>query len=61
MAVKDKIMNWINSWKQGSKQDDKIKLNVRFGLFTILDFDWDISSKKFRFILLNCGFQCGKW
>ena len=54
-------MNCINSWKKGNKQDDKIRLEVRLGLFTILDFDLDISSKKFRFILLNFGFQCGKW
>ena len=54
-------MNCINSWKNNSKQDDKIKFGLRLGLFTILDFDWDISSKKFRFILLNFGFQCGKW
>ena len=60
MAVKDKTMDWINSWKQGNKKE-KYNIEVRLGRFTILEMKFCACSEKkcakFRFILLNLGFE----
>ena len=61
MAVKDKIMNWINSWKQGNKRE-KYQIELRFGTFTLLEIKFCICSipcdcARFRFMLFNFGFE----
>ena len=55
MAVKDKRMNWINSWKQGNKKDNKYNIEFRFGRLTLLEIKWE--AKKFRFMIFNFGFE----
>ena len=32
MVVKDKIMNWINSWQEGNKKE-KYNIEIRLGTF----------------------------
>ena len=60
MAVKDKVMNFINSWKQGNKKE-KYNIEIRFGRFTLLEIKLCMCSvskcSKFRIILLNLGFE----
>ena len=55
--LKDKVMkkvNWINGFDAGNKKE-KYYLEFRFGTFTILELKWEKS--KFRFMLLNLGFE----
>ena len=55
MAEKDKIMiNWINGFKAGNKKE-KYYVEFRLGTFTVLELKWEKS--KFRFMLLNFGFE----
>ena len=60
MAVKDKIMNWINSWKQGNKKE-KYNIELRLGKFTILEIKFcacvEKECERFRVILFNFGFE----
>ena len=53
-------MDWINSWKQGNKKE-KYNIEIRLGRFTILEMKFCACSEKkcarFRFILLNLGFE----
>ena len=61
MVVKDKIMNWINSWRQGNKRE-KYKIELRFGTFTLLELKFCVCSvpcdcPRCRFIFLNFGFE----
>tara|TARA_R100000664_G_scaffold33525_2_gene50879 strand:+ start:3438 stop:3602 length:165 start_codon:yes stop_codon:yes gene_type:complete len=53
-------MNWINSWKQGNKKE-KYNIEFRLGVFTLLEIKYYACSEgkpvKFRFILLNLGFE----
>ena len=62
MAEKDKIMNWINSWKKGNKKE-KYEITFRLGRITVLEIkaclfcDENCTAKRFRVILLNFGFE----
>ena len=49
--------NWINSFKAKNKQGDKLIIDVRFGKFTLFQFDGDISNKKYRIIFFNLGVE----
>ena len=55
--LKDKVMkkiNWINGFDAGNKKE-KYYLEFRLGTITILEMKWEKS--KFRFMLLNLGFE----
>jgi len=60
MAEKDKIMDWINSWKEGNKKE-KYNIEIRLGTFTILEMKYCACSvqkcAKFRMMLFNLGFE----
>ena len=62
MAVKDRIMNWINGYNAGNKKA-KYNLELRIGTFTVLEIKFCVCNKtdcecaKFRFMLLNLGFE----
>ena len=60
MVVKDKIMNWINSWKEGNKKE-KYNIEIRLGKFTILEMKYCACAvkkcAKFRMMLFNLGFE----
>ena len=60
MAEKDKLMNWINSWKEGNKKE-KYNIEIRLGKFTILEMKYCACSvqkcAKFRMMLFNLGFE----
>ena len=48
------MVNWINGFDAGNKKE-KYQLEFRLGTFTILELKWEKS--KFRFMLLNLGFE----
>ena len=56
------MINWINGYAAGNKKQ-KFELNFRLGTFTVLEIkaclfcEEGCSSKKFRFMILNLGFQ----
>ena len=55
--LKDNVMkkvNWINGFDAGNKKE-KYYLEFRLGTITILELKWEKS--KFRFMLLNMGFE----
>ena len=55
--LKDNVMkkvNWINGFDAGNKKE-KYYLEFRLGTITILELKWEKS--KFRFMLLNLGFE----
>tara|TARA_R100001594_G_scaffold45152_1_gene77797 strand:- start:194 stop:388 length:195 start_codon:yes stop_codon:yes gene_type:complete len=63
LEEKDKIMiNWINGYAAGNKKQ-KYKLNFRLGTFTVLEIkaclfcEEGCSTKKFRFMIFNLGFE----
>ena len=53
-------MNFINSWQEGNKQA-KYNVEIRLGRITVLEIKVCLCSKKkcskFRFMLLNFGFE----
>ena len=62
MAVKDKNMNWINSWAKGNKKE-KYEISIRLGRLTILEIkaclfcSKECTCKRFRVLVLNFGFE----
>jgi hypothetical protein len=48
-------INWINSWKQGSKKS-KYNICIRLGTITLLHLYCN-PGEEHRFILLNFGFE----
>jgi len=54
VVVKIRIMNWINGYDAGNKKE-KYRLEFRLGTFTVLEIK--IEKNKFRFMLLNLGFE----
>ena len=62
MAVKDKNMNWINSWAKGNKKE-KYEISIRLGRLTILEVkaclfcEEGCSAKRFRVLVFNFGFE----
>ena len=55
-------MNWINSWAKGNKKE-KYEFTFRLGRITVLEIktclfcEKDCSCKRFRFMILNFGFE----
>jgi len=63
MAEKDKIMiNWINGFNAGNKKE-KYEITFRLGTFTVLEIkaclfcEKGCTSKRFRVMILNLGFE----
>jgi hypothetical protein len=60
MVEKDKVMNWINSWKTGNKKE-KYNIEMRLGTFTLLEIKYcactEAECSKFRMIMFNLGFE----
>ena len=56
------MINWINGFKAGNKKQ-KYEVNIRLGTFTVLEIkaclfcESNCSSKKFRLMVLNVGFE----
>ena len=59
------MINWINSWRSGNKKD-RYELALRISTLTIFELMfcpcWKCDNKKksckrFRFMLLNLGFE----
>ena len=56
------MINWINGFKPGNKKE-KYELGFRLGTFTGLEIkaclfcEKECSSKKFRFMICNLGFE----
>lgn len=48
------MINWINGFKAGNKKE-KYYLECRVGTFTALEVK--LESGKFRFMVLNFGFE----
>ena len=50
--------NLVNGWKNGmgSKQWDKVAIEIRISKLTIIDLKFDF-SKNFRLILSNIGIE----
>ena len=49
------MFNYINSWK--SRKSSQWNIEVRLGKITFLHLNYN--KTKFRFILLNLGFEMG--
>ena len=58
------MINWINSWKAGNKKE-RYELTLRLGTWTIFELmycpcvkcDKKNTCPKFRFMILNFGFE----
>ena len=54
------MINWINGFKAGNKKE-KYQLELRLGTFTVLEIKLcacEIKQcSKFRFMILNMGFE----
>lgn len=56
------MINWINGFRAGNKKE-KYSLTFRLGTFTVLEIkaclfcEAGCTSKKFRFMVLNLGFE----
>ena len=56
------MINWINGFNTTNKKE-KYKLTFRLGTFTVLEIkaclfcEEGCSKKKFRFMVLNLGFE----
>ena len=48
------MSDWINGFAAGNKKE-KYFLEFRLGTLTVLEIKWE--AKKFRFMLLNFGFE----
>jgi hypothetical protein len=48
------MIDWINGFDAGNKKE-KYFLEFRVGTLTVLEIKWE--AKKFRFMLLNFGFE----
>jgi len=46
-------INWVNSWRAGNKKE-AYKFSLRVGVLTIIEISY---AKKFRFMILNLGFE----
>ena len=53
-------IDWINSWRKGNKQDDKLEIVLRCGRLTFLDVRVDVSKLSVRVIVFNFGFELKK-
>tara|TARA_R110002012_G_scaffold136907_4_gene291296 strand:+ start:258 stop:440 length:183 start_codon:yes stop_codon:yes gene_type:complete len=57
-------IDWINSWNAGNKKE-KYEINLRLGTITLLEISFcpcpncetKRHCKKFRFMILNFGFE----
>ena len=56
------MINWINGDAAGNKKQ-KYEFNFRLGTFTVLEIkaclfcDENCTAKRFRFMILNLGFE----
>ena len=48
------MIDWINGFDAGNKKE-KYFLEFRLGTLTLLEIKWE--AKKFRFMILNLGFE----
>ena len=48
------MIDWINGFAAGNKKE-KYFLEFRLGTLTVLEIKWE--AKRFRFMLLNFGFE----
>ena len=46
-------MKFVNGWKSTNKQVDKFQVCLRFGWFTLFEFDFDIIDCKLRIGVFN--------
>ena len=51
------MANYINSWK--SRKSEKWNIEVRLGRLTLLQLNYNANQSKFRFMILNIGFEFG--
>ena len=51
------MFNYINSWK--SRKSEKWNIELRLGRITLLQLNYDAKKSKFRFMVLNIGFELG--
>ena len=55
-------INWVNSWKAGNKKE-KYEISLRLGVVTIFQIKACLfcksgcKNKRFRFMVLNFGFE----
>jgi len=53
-------MNFINSWQKGNKKA-KYEICIRLGRITVLEINFcaceEATCSRFRFMLLNFGFE----
>ena len=55
-------INWINGWKAGNKKE-KYEISLRLGIVTIFQIKACLfckagcKNKRFRFMILNLGFE----
>ena len=49
------MFNYINSWK--SRKAEKWNIEFRLGRITLLQLNYDAKKAKFRFMVLNLGFE----
>jgi|TARA_R110001583_G_scaffold126556_1_gene278126 hypothetical protein len=52
--IKKIMINWINGFDAGNKKE-KYSLTFRLGTFTVLEIK--VSATKFRFMIVNLGFE----
>lgn len=56
------MINWINSWRSGSKKQ-KFEISIRLGKLTVIEAkacllcEDNCKAKRFRFIIFNFGFE----
>jgi hypothetical protein len=48
------MIDWINGFDAGNKKE-KYFLEFRLGTLTLLEIKWE--AKKFRFMIVNLGFE----
>jgi len=54
------MIDFINSWRSGKKQNDKFGINIRAGKITILLVGYDHSDRNFKIMVMNYGVVIGK-
>ena len=49
------VKKWskVNSWKSSVKQDDKVRIEIRFGKFTLLKIAVDKSKDKYTYMIFK--------
>ena len=55
IIINKKVMNWINSWREGNKKNI-VDFTLRFGVLTLFELKWN-PGIKFRLLILNFGVE----